>query len=173
MVELRNNTSEDNSQKVHKNTKPVRLSELVGEMELQFDGMYSFLDLVTGNIVSVSDEELRAAQGEHLLDDYPYWQHELIDLARDIEDDVGRYIALPTRFDIHEYSIMENFCLSLEDDRLSKEMYSAIKGHGAFRRFKDSIRQHGIEDEWYSFKSNALREIAVAWCERNGIRCIN
>ncbi len=109
-------------------TKTLNLldcTELVGNGVVSLTECIVFLDLVTGNIVSVSDEELRAAQGEHLLDDYPYWQHELIDLARDIEDDVGRYIALPTRFDIHEYSIMENFCLSLEDDRLSKEMYSA------------------------------------------------
>ena len=46
MVEPRNNASKDNIQKIYKNTIPVKLSELVGEMELQFDGMYSVLDLL-------------------------------------------------------------------------------------------------------------------------------
>jgi hypothetical protein len=44
-----------------------------------------------------------------------------------------------------------------------------IRGSGAFRRFKDAIRRHGIEDEWYQFRDQALEEIAIEWLESNGI----
>jgi len=32
------------------------------------------------------------------------------------------YIELSTKFDIHEYSIMEKFCLFLNDEELSDKM---------------------------------------------------
>lgn len=79
------------------------------------------------------------------------------------------YLPLPTKFDIHEYSIMERFCRSREDDEMRDDLCDAIRGRGAFRRFKDSIHEHGIADDWYKYRDEALREIAIEWCEENGI----
>jgi len=79
------------------------------------------------------------------------------------------YIELPTKFDIHEYSIMEKFCLSLNDEELSDKMYHAIKEKGAFRRFKDNIYEYGIEEDWYRYRREAFKRIAINWCEDNNI----
>ncbi|MHC4632348.1 MAG: UPF0158 family protein, partial [Planctomycetota bacterium] len=43
------------------------------------------------------------------------------------------------------------------------------KGRGAFRRFNDAIRDYGIADDWYKYRDDALKEIAIEWCEENGI----
>ncbi|UCE04655.1 MAG: hypothetical protein JSW07_13635 [bacterium] len=51
---------------------------------------------------------------------------------------------------------MERFCLSLDDDKLRKDMYYSIKGGGAFQRFKQNIRRFNIEDDWYEFRDNAF-----------------
>jgi hypothetical protein len=48
-----------------------------------------------------------------------------------------------------------------------------IRGCGAFRRFKDKIILLGVEDDWYKFKDEALKKIAVEWCETNEIECIS
>jgi hypothetical protein len=42
-------------------------------------------------------------------------------------------------------------------------------GAGAFRNFKDTLRRHGIESAWFAFRAEALREIALNWCEDNHI----
>jgi hypothetical protein len=64
---------------------------------------------------------------------------------------------------------MERFCLSVDDENMRDDLCDAIRGRGAFRHFKDRIQAYGIAEEWYRYRDEALREIAVAWCEAHGI----
>jgi hypothetical protein len=48
-------------------------------------------------------------------------------------------------------------------------MYSSIKGSGAFQRFKKNIDLYGIANEWYKFKDEAYKEIAIEWCKINNL----
>ena len=79
------------------------------------------------------------------------------------------FLALPSKFDVHECQIMEEFASSVEDEALRDELLSAIHGRGAFRYFKDVIHRRGVKEDWYNFRSEALREIAVEWLEENGL----
>jgi hypothetical protein len=45
----------------------------------------------------------------------------------------------------------------------------SIKGSGAFRRFKDNIRRFNLKEDWYRYRDESIREIAVEWCEENSI----
>ncbi len=117
----------------------------------------------------VTDEELRAAEEDEPLEEFPEWQHEAIRIAGEILE-TDHYLPLPTKFDIHEYSIMERFCRSLDNDDMRDDLCNAIRGRGAFRYFKDRIHGYGIADDWYQYRDEALKEIAIAWCEENGIR---
>lgn len=49
------------------------------------------------------------------IEDFPEWEHENIKAAKEILE-TDDYISLPAKFDIHEYAIMEQFCLSINDD---------------------------------------------------------
>lgn len=46
---------------------------------------------------------------------------------------------------------MENFCLSIEDDKLRDMFYRGIKRRGAFRTFKNYIHRFGLADDWCEF----------------------
>jgi hypothetical protein len=81
-----------------------------------------------------------------------------------------RFVRLPTKFDVHEWSIMEAFSHSVESDTIRDDLLFAIHGAGAFRHFKDTLRRCGIEQEWFSFRDEALRDIAVEWCEEHKIQ---
>jgi hypothetical protein len=48
---------------------------------------------------------------------------------------------------------------------------NAIHGPGAFRNFKDTLRRHGIESSWFAFRTEALKQVALGWCEENQIVC--
>ena len=48
-------------------------------------------------------------------------------------------------------------------------MYSAIRGKGAFRRFKDWVIDMGIEQLWYDYRDDAYKRKAAQWCEENRI----
>jgi len=88
--------------------------------------------------------------------------------SRDIIE-TDHYLPLPTKFDIHEYSIMERFCLSVDDDDMWDDLCNAIHGRGAFRHFKDRMQAYGITEVWYRYRDAALREMAMAWCEAHEI----
>jgi len=150
------------------NTK-AKLSEVLDAMDFQTHEHRSLLNRKTGEVVTLMEEEIRAAEDDEPLEDYPDWQRTSIKLAQEMLENEEDFVDLPSQFDVHEYDIMERFCFSVEDEETSRALCSSIKGRGAFRRFKDKIHQFGIAEQWYAYRDQALKEIAVAWCEANEI----
>jgi hypothetical protein len=146
----------------------VSIKDVVDEMDVLSDEHSAFLNRHTGELVTLSREELSAAEEDDDIVDYPEWQQEMIFKAREVisSDD---YLPLPSKFDIHEYHIMEEFCWSIADDRIRGALLDKIKGQGAFRRFKDAIHMNEMDDEWYRFRQKELEKIAIDWLEANQI----
>ncbi len=147
----------------------VKLDDIIEALEVQTDESNTFLDKRTGEVVLINDYEMRAAEDDKPIEDFPDWEQELIIIAKEIIAETGDYIRLPSKFDINEYGIMDDFCWSLEDSDKRETLCDLIKGRGAFRRFKDAIQNYGIENDWYKYRDNALREFAIEWCQENGI----
>lgn len=78
-------------------------------------------------------------------------------------------IMLPTRYDINEYSIMEDFIETIDDVKLYNQLCIAINGPGAFRRFKDTCINFEIIEDWYKFREKRYKEIVINWCKENNI----
>ncbi len=79
------------------------------------------------------------------------------------------FLQLPNRFEINEWSIMERFAESQENREHREALREAIHGKGAFRRFRETLRDLDLEDAWYRFRELALEEIAKDWLNANGI----
>ena len=75
---------------------------------------------------------------------------------------------LPSSYEINNYSIMEAFTDTRSGEEFDK-LARALKGRGAFRRFKDTVNWLGIDQEWYDFQDNEYKRIAIKWCENNNI----
>jgi len=84
--------------------------------------------------------------------------------------DDDRYIPLPDQYDLNDYEMMKDFSVSVDDSIKRNRLMTAIGGKGAFRWFRHSIAEFGIEDEWYAFKDAAYREIARRWCIRHKLK---
>ena len=76
---------------------------------------------------------------------------------------------LPSKYDIHEYSMMEDFIETIDDVKLYNQLCIAINGPGAFRRFKDTCINFEIIEDWYKFRDKKYKEIAINWCKENNI----
>jgi hypothetical protein len=85
-------------------------------------------------------------------------------------DSGSRYIAVPDR-DSHEgYRDMEAFIEAVEDDHLRELLEVAIRGRGAFGRFKDVLARYPEAPErWFEFKDDRLRQRMLAWLDSEGI----
>ena len=147
----------------------AKLSDLIEGIEFQSDERMSYLNQETGEVVSLSDEEFRAADEGAPIEAFPEWQRSNIRIAQEIRLGKKGYLALPSQFDLDEYHLMEEFCLSRSDAQLSDTLYAAIKGRGAFRRFKDTVHREGVSEEWYGYRDAAVRKFALGWCAEQGI----
>jgi Uncharacterised protein family (UPF0158) len=149
-------------------TSVVKLQDVVDEMDAVSDEHYAYLNRQTGELVSIGDEEIRAVEEEHDLANYAAWQQEAIQKTSQVLD-CDDYLPLPSKFDIHEYSIMQRFCDEVEDIELSNELLFQIRGSGAFQRFKHAIYRYDIADDWYRYRQAALEQIAIDWLEAHAI----
>ncbi|AEF94660.1 hypothetical protein Desca_1813 [Desulfotomaculum nigrificans CO-1-SRB] len=151
--------------------KSVKLNDIVEKLDFYMDGWKLYYNKRTGKFVEIQEEYLRVAEelDEEDIVGYRDWEQEVIKEAIDIIENWDDYIKLLDKYEVDEYRIMENFCYSIEDERLSNKLCNAISGRGAFRRFKDAIIRYNLEDSWYSYKHKALCEVAKDWCEANDI----
>src|SRR6056297_131309 len=149
----------------------VKLEDVMEAVELHsFESNY-YYSKKDGKVYFITEDELRAADDYEDIEDFPDLQQDNIKIAEDILWSFD-YIKLPDNFDINDYEIMEDFCLSLEDKNLRDIMYNSIQGRGAFSRFKDNIHKYGIADDWYDFQEDVYIQIAKDWCEENNIKCV-
>jgi len=102
------------------------------------------------------------------VDELSEWPDEIAQDAKRVlsSDD---YLEIPSKFDIHEYEIMERFCLSIPDVEISDDLLRKIRGSGAFHRFKNAIYRYGIEKDWFKFRDEAYSDIAISWLESKGL----
>ena len=145
----------------------VSLRDLVDELQMLSSERHAYLNRVTGEITTITDDDIAAVERDNDSSERQDWEQEIFDQTKEVvsSDD---YLELPSQFDIHEYEIMERFCLSISNEKISDVLLDKIRGSGAFRRFKDTIYRYEIEKDWFKFRDDAYKEIAISWLESNG-----
>jgi len=146
----------------------VSLSGVIEAIESATDEAKSYLDPDTGEIVFVTDEMSRSVENDQ-IDDAPPWMREELPKVREALES-GRFLKLPTKFDVHEWAIMQEFSQEQENGRTRAELLDAIHGSGAFRMFKSTIRRLGIEEDWYRFREESIKQIAIEWLEEHHLQ---
>ena len=73
----------------------IKLEQVIEAIEMSDDFFTSFWDTKTGETVYSADPLLNGETDEVL--------------AAEIENDPKRFLRFPTKYEIHEYRIMENF----------------------------------------------------------------
>lgn len=147
-------------------------------------GARSYLDLETGAVFVLFDEtaeelqELLAEAGPDVpvdsliaLADAPDWQKEALRNAWHVEEYLGERVTPLEDGDFRdEFRDLEDFTATVEDAGVRRQLEQAIRGHGAFRRFRDII--HGCFRErklWFVFKARRQREKAERWLASRGV----
>jgi hypothetical protein len=151
--------------------EPVRLREIVDALLTQWEDALSFVNVETGEVIASMPRPVmglaeESGDDEEAPDDVETGEWELA-LKIASSDCFKR---LPTKFDIHEWAIMEEFAESVEQKRVRAELLDALHGSGAFRHFKNALRRNSMEPAWWELRERALRQIAIEWCEENGVK---
>jgi len=146
----------------------VSLKDVVDAMDLPNDEWTSYLNLKTGEIVTATDADRDLVEDDDLEQDLPDWQRERVAKAREALAS-GDFAALPDKFEIHEWAMMERFSSSQASNACREELLDAIHGRGAFRSFRSAIRRLHIEDDWFRFRRSAFEEIAKDWLRAHDV----
>lgn len=126
---------------------PAKLSELILALDTPTEEFRTYFDRKTGTLVSVEDMMLSSLEDgeEEYPDDLADWQKDEYETASEIvSDDGSRFLPPPDNYEFHEYRVMEEFIRSVDDEKTANQLWRAIKGRGAFRYFKDTLKMRVI-----------------------------
>lgn len=73
--------------------------------------------------------------------DLPQWEQDSRKRVREIRES-DDWLEVLTRMDLDEFRIMKKFALNARPS-VSKSLFQALDGRGAFRRFRDEIHRIG------------------------------
>ena len=123
----------------------VNLDEIVDAIESIEDEETAYLDPQTGKIqYTGSDDE-------------------------NMDERSDDWIALPDKYERGDYHNMELFIEQVEDGEAGDWLENAIRGKGAFRRFRAAADKFHLLQDWSDFEALQHKKLAIAWCEENGI----
>lgn len=147
----------------------VSVPDVIEAIEFATEETSSYVHRSTGRVVTISHEDMRFAEdrGDD-TSDLPDWRKKTVAEALDVLASSEQWLPLPDEFEIHEWKIMDDFVRTVADPSDHDELADAIRGRGAFRQFKGTIRRLGIEDAWYAYKARALVHIAREWLTEHG-----
>ena len=135
---------------------PVDLDELAGILEGGPLSVGGRIDIRTGEVWSQVAIEYALETGEE---------------DEDTSDDPERWLAVHGEGSREGYRDMELFIASVEDAGRAERLAIAIRGRGAFRRFKDELaRWPGELERWHALAEERQRGRARSWLAAAGYR---
>jgi Uncharacterised protein family (UPF0158) len=167
----------------------VNLSELESVFDTSFEFTSHYLDLETGRIIMITEdvhrwlekiyEQMQSQEGGEPIDfataleqcNVPDGEKDLLRVADQIEAGYGtRYAPVPEADTHQDFRDMEDFIVTVRNERLQDRLWRAISGRGAFRYFKDVLADHPREREcWFKFKDARVRQRVLDWLDAQGI----
>ena len=86
------------------------------------------------------------------------------DLNEDEIDELfAKSIILPTQYEINEYQMMVNFIKTLKDQNIKDSLNRIIHEKKAFRKFKMFCKNLNIIQDWYDYRDQKYKDIAIKW----------
>ena len=142
----------------------VSLVEMISEMAEVMDNHTAFLNRTTGELLTMNDQQRALFENSQPVHDLSDGQHAVREAMES-----GDLLELPSKFEHHEYSIVERFCESINEPRHKRKLKKAVRGKRAFRDFQKVLGKLGIQERWIGFRNRELEELAVDWLDRNEI----
>jgi len=91
----------------------VQLTSIIEGIEFQGLESNSYLDLKTGEVILIADDEIHAAKRGDDLTEQAAWYKEAVTRAKHLLENPDQFLELPSKYDLNEYKIMEKFVYSI------------------------------------------------------------
>ena len=175
-------------------TLQVKFDDIQKAMEdISRDMFDYFFDVETGQVISFSEEIMREITSrlyesdfEDIRDDIVYiefdeepdlpdWMLDEVDLTLEVLlNREARYVRIPERKTSNAYQSMVGFIETVENPAFKEELSHALKGEGAFRRFKDVLVSYPKERKrWHGYNAKTMKREIRAWLNSLGVKPVS
>lgn len=154
--------------------------------DISRDAFDYYLDLDSGKILTFSEEILQKVEAalcdedidegiEYIeFDEEPEltdWMEDEVELALEILIEQNeRYVRIPERTSASAYRTMSGFIETVHETVLRENLSEALKGKGAFRKFKDILIDSPKERKrWHGYNAKEMKKEIIAWLHSLGI----
>ena len=146
----------------------VDLNDVIECIEFEGELLQHYYNKNTGVIIYIEDSSTATYKADdiHNLNSFEEWEKELILSLHDFRENPRDYIQLPPHDDINEYGMMIEFCNNIQDIELKNKI---LNNKDSFRELRQSIENEGLINEWYDYREEAERNLAIKWCNDNNI----
>ncbi len=150
-------------------TLPVPIDALAEELDCLPEEARVYVSRETGEFLTVLNSDMGVIEEGDETDGFEWeWSPEDVAKLREIAERDGKWIAMPDKFEIHEWTFMEAFA-DQQREPLSSNLQNAIRGRGAFRAFRAVLESVGRTEAWYQFKHDHLVELASATLREHNV----
>lgn len=166
-------------------TPKVSCSDLAEAFQNSSYEHHYLLDKQMGKVILIDDEIADVLREGEDLSELAAWQREVAAEIKPVlralgelpdeeagADDVelGRYVEIPRDESRDGYEDMVEFAETVTNAHLRELLAVALRGKGAFRRFKDVLLAYPAERErWFAFRDERLRGRIKGWAEDEGV----
>jgi hypothetical protein len=150
---------------------PVSLMQIVEELENLPHDAVLFLDLETGGLVMLANDQLEAVlRDENDADaDRPAAWQAVVASARQAFSE-NRYLELDNPYLLDDMPLMETFAATVQaPPSIVNRLQDALRGRRAAQRFLDVVDRSALRSRWADFKRDAATEAMRIWLREMGI----
>ncbi|MDP3112304.1 MAG: UPF0158 family protein [Thermodesulfovibrionales bacterium] len=150
------------------------------------DAFDYFLDLETGEVMTISNEMLEKAEAnlyksdnepitnEKEIDEYdmPEWIEKEVEMAvRIFSSEKDSYVRIPERESSDAYNLMKKFTEGVEELHPHDELLSALGSPNAFSRFKKALSDFpSYREKWFALNARAMKKTISEWLTSIGVK---
>ncbi|KAB1973289.1 hypothetical protein ERD32_11945 [Lactobacillus crispatus] len=78
-------------------------------------------------------------------------------------------MALPSKEDLNENRLIFDYCCQLENNQLGNLLLDSFNGRHAFRKFKNTLYQNHLLEDYEKYKYQAEKKLATNWCKEHNL----
>ncbi len=146
---------------------PIKLKDVLDALIYTEDDCTTYINKVTGEIATISDEESNYAH-EEIDQTSPEWiiaGRVRVKQVLESED----FLEMPSKFDLHEESMMKNFCNTIEKEDVKNYLLKTLGSSSAAENFSQYVEKFDLHKQWITYRDNSIKDIAIKFLQEKSI----
>ena len=127
------------------------IREIANNLDMKFDDSRCYLNVTRMEVIFLTDslfeQEILPEDGDELVFIEP--------------------LSSPESF-----RIMEDFAEGVRDEKQQERLFRMLSRSHPFSRFKDEIYDSGLENEWFAYRDERMKDFARDWMKENQVEYI-